>query len=260
MKDSTRRAATTPEAPARKPRVQTAVRTVSILMAIAASENGLKAKEIVDRLGLPRQATYHLLHTLVVSGAIRKNEQNRYVLGLAIATLAEGFRRQVGPPAQLAAIVRHIASETGETAYAAGWLEGEIVNLVSVPGSNPIQAMSVPQGYSLHAHARATGKLLLAFASADVRERYLDGHELTARTARTLTSRERLEQEFARIREAGYAVDREEFTPGLCCLAVPAGGAYGVFAVGVSVPRDRFRQSRESLLAAMRAALGADLP
>jgi hypothetical protein len=38
-----------------KPRVQTAFRTVSILLAVSMSTNGLKAKEISDRLDLPRQ-------------------------------------------------------------------------------------------------------------------------------------------------------------------------------------------------------------
>ena len=66
-----------------KPRIQSAVRTVAILLAVADSPNGLRAKEIMDRLGLSRQVTYHLIHTMHGTGIIRKNDSNKYVLGLA---------------------------------------------------------------------------------------------------------------------------------------------------------------------------------
>jgi DNA-binding IclR family transcriptional regulator len=196
--------------------------------------------EITGALGLGRQATYHLLHTLVACGMLTRNRQNLYVLGLRTASLADAFERQMALPEHLAPLVRRVAAETGETAYAAGWRGGEIVTLVSVPGSNPIQAMTVPQGYSGHAHARATGKLLLAHAADDVRERYLAGHDLEPRTPHTLTSRDALDTELARVRTDGFAMDREEFAPGLCCLAVPIGRTAAGFALGLSAPIDRF--------------------
>jgi hypothetical protein len=40
-----------------KPRIQSAVRTVSILLAIADSFNGLKTKEIMEKVVLSRQVT-----------------------------------------------------------------------------------------------------------------------------------------------------------------------------------------------------------
>src|SRR6516165_10861528 len=81
-----------------KPRVQSALRAISILLEISQSSNGLRVKDISDRLDLSRQVTYHLLHTLQTTGIIRKNESNRYVLGLAAVAIAEGFQRQLAPP------------------------------------------------------------------------------------------------------------------------------------------------------------------
>ena len=68
----------------RKPRIQSAERTVAVLLTIAISLDATKAKEISDALGLPRQVTYHLLHTLLGTAVLRKNMQNRYVLGLPL--------------------------------------------------------------------------------------------------------------------------------------------------------------------------------
>src|SRR5258705_213604 len=99
-----------------KPRVQTAMRTVAILLCVARSANGMKAKEISEQLELPRQVTYHLLHTLLSTGILRKNAQNRYILGLAASPIAEGFRRQIAPPELVAPKVRAAVAATGETA------------------------------------------------------------------------------------------------------------------------------------------------
>ena len=95
-----------------KPRIQSAVRTISILLAVADSPNGLKAKEIMEKLGLSRQVTYHLIHTMHGTGIIRKNDSNRYVLGLATVSIAEGFSRQLAPPEHLARRVRAIVAAT----------------------------------------------------------------------------------------------------------------------------------------------------
>src|SRR4051812_33288930 len=179
-----------------KPRVQSALRTISIVLAIADSSNGLKVKEILERLGLSRQVTYHLIHTLQATGIIRKNESNRYVLGLAAASIAQGFQTQLGAPEHLAPKVRSIVAATGETAYAGGWIDGEIVVLATARGESPVGAAQVPHGYSGFAHARASGKLLLALADPAVCDAYLCNHTLEPRTRRTIVDREELNKEF----------------------------------------------------------------
>jgi IclR family transcriptional regulator, acetate operon repressor len=237
-----------------KPRIQSAVRTVSILLAIADSANGLKAKEIMETLGLPRQVTYHLVHTLLGTGIIRKNESNRYVLGLAAISIAEGFHRQLAPPEQLSRKVRSIVTATGETAHAGGWVDGEIAALATAGGQSPVSAVKIPQGYSGHAHARAVGKLLLALAEPSVCKTYLEEHPLEPRTSHTITDPEKLEEEFEMIRARGYSTDDEEFYEGLQCLAVPVEGSGGRFVLGLSVPKERFTKRFDEYLAALRDA------
>ncbi len=235
-----------------KPRVQSVARAAAILIAVGESESGLTTREISERVDINRQTTYHLIHTLTGAGLLIRNERNRYVLGLRVGTLAEGYRRHLAPPERLATFVRRIASETGETAYAAGWVEDEIVTLSVVRGQNAVQASAVPQGLASDGHARASGKLLLAYATPDVRAAYLESHPLTQRTPSTITSRERLDSELAEIRRIGYASDREEFTLGLCCLAVPLDGGSSPYAFGLSSPADRFATSFPEYLDVLR--------
>jgi IclR family transcriptional regulator, acetate operon repressor len=235
-----------------KPRIQSAERTISILLAVADSPNGLKAKQIMEILGLSRQVTYHLIHTMHGTGIIRKNESNRYVLGLAAVSIAEGFGRQLEPPEHLGRRVRSIVAATGETAYAGGWVSGEIVALATARGESPVGAAQVPQGFSGYAHARAAGKLLLAMVDTETREAYLAKHPLHPRTHRTITDRGQLDREFEQIRSQGFSIDHEEFHEGLQCMAVPVEGLGGRFVLGISVPKQRFDENFDRYLAALR--------
>lgn len=236
----------------RKPRLQTAERTVGVLLAIARSPDGMKAKEISDELGLPRQVTYHLLHTLLGTGILRKNVQNRYILGLAAAPIAEGFRRQLAPPEIVGPRVRAAVAATGETAYASGWVDGRIVVLANARGRSAVQAAEVPHGFSGFTHARATGKLLLALTDAETRAGYLKPELLVPVTGHTITDREVLLEQLRTIAEQRYAVDEEEFSLGLCCMAVPFEGFDGQVALGISVPVERFHANFTRYLDALR--------
>ena len=236
----------------KKPRVQSAARTIAILLAVARSAGGLKAKEISEQLTLPRQVTYHLIHTLLAVEMLRKNERDRYVLGLPAAVIADGFQRQLVPSEHLAPRVRAIVEATGETAYASGWVDDKIVAMTAARGLSQVQAVEAQQGYSGEAHARASGKLLLALAPPSTRAAYLAKNPLVAVTPKTITSMERLNKEFDTIVAQGYANDEEEFAEGLCCLAVPVKGLGDRFALCISAPTERFHANFERYLSALK--------
>jgi len=239
-----------------EPRVHSAARAMSILLAVAQSDQGLTTKEISERVGIGCRATYHLLRALIAAGMVMRDDRNRYLLGVRVGTLAHGFARQLHLSEQLGPIARAIAHETGETAYVSGWRSGEIAVLAVTRGLSPILAAEGGQGDVGDAHARASGKLLLAYATQGTRETYLSAHKFPCRTPKTIGSRGRLERELEQIRERGYAEDDEEYAPGLCCLAVPLDAGYSPFAVALSAPRDRFVEERERYLATLRRIVG----
>lgn len=245
----------TADAGAARPRVQSVARAVAIVLEVAKSDQGVTTREISERVGIGRQATYHLLHTLVETGMLTRTSGNRYIVGLRAATIGEAFLRQATPSARLAPLVGRLARETGETAYTAGWWSGEVTTMSVARGSSPVHAAEVPQGYLGHAHARASGKLLLAFATEEMRAAYLDAHPLVALTPRTITDRAAFDRELSAIRERGYATDEEELTAGVCCIAVPLDDGRSPYVIALSVPRERFRARLDRYLAAMRSAV-----
>ena len=92
-----------------------------------------------------------------------------------------------------------------------------------------------------HLHLRQPG-----WASHEL-ERRLAGVDPERYTLNTITDAGELKTELARIRSSGYALDNEEYTIGVRCVAVPvrnhAGGI--VAAISVSVPRVRFGLQRQ---------------
>jgi DNA-binding IclR family transcriptional regulator len=229
-----------------KPRIQSAVRTVEVLQAVArASSSGISARDLSVELKLPRQVIYHLIHTLLSVNMLRQVGGKNYVLGLSTANLARGYRRQTSAPDYLARYAERAAVETGETAYVVGWVDNEIVVLATAKSQSVIHAGEPSPGTAGNAHARASGKLLLAMSTDEEVKAYLARTPLTPRTENTLTDSEAIAKELARIRKNWIAVEREEYALGLACMAVPIGRPPALLALGISAPADRFERNLE---------------
>jgi IclR family transcriptional regulator, acetate operon repressor len=227
-----------------KPRVQSAARVVDILRLVAeADADGISATDLSDRLEIPRQVVYHLAHTLAARQMLRKIGRGTYVLGVGVVPLVQGFNRQMSAD-YLAAYCRQAAQETGEAAYVCGWVNEEIVILATARSLATVQAAEVPIGTTGDAHARASGKLLLAMTPyADV-QRYVAKHPLNRRTEHTSTSEVELKAALDEIRKDWVSTDLEEYAPGLSCMAVPIPSAPSQFVLSISVPTYRFQVNR----------------
>jgi IclR family transcriptional regulator, acetate operon repressor len=232
-------------------RIQSVSRAIRLLMLVASGRTDPTAKELAKAAGLPAPTAHHLLSTLVDGGLLAKDSKARYLLGTKVAVLADALQRAVTPPEYLLESLRRIAATTGETAYVAAWRQGDICVQASVEGHHPVR-VSLPLGPYTDAHARATGKLLLAMASDELRNAYLATHPLRPLTPRTIVDLHQLEEEFAEIRETGYALDEEEFLPGVCCVSAPVlDEGVVVAAYSISVPRQRFEERKGWLVDAL---------
>ena len=124
--------------------------------------------------------------------------------------------------------------------------------VTAIRGSKTVSAAEVPQGYASHAHARASGKLLLALADTAQADAYLRHHKLTRLTPNTITERAALDRELATIRRTRISIERQEFAAGLCCLAMPIGEFGSTYVLAISVPAERFEAQLDFYSDAMR--------
>jgi IclR family acetate operon transcriptional repressor len=229
--------------------IRSVTRVSEILGHVATQPLGATAKEIAQALELPLPTAYHLLGTLVSEGLLTKDSQRRYQLGPQLGVLTDAYARQFTPPDHLVAPLHRLAAATGEAAYIATWRNDRIAVLASVEGQNAVRVSGVHVGFVEAAHARASGKVLLAFAPEPVRHAYLLAHPLTRVTDKTLVDRERFVLALEEVRRDGFAVDDEEFREGVACASAPvlADGSL-VVAYSLSAPAELFRRHRESLI------------
>jgi DNA-binding IclR family transcriptional regulator len=210
------------------------------------------AKEVASGLGLAVPTAYHLLNTLTAQELLIKDDERRYRLGPQIGILSDGFLRELTVPEYLLVPLRQLAETTGETTYMSAWRGDRIVVLASVEGTQAIRVPQLHSGFSANAHARASGKLLLAYASPQQRQAYLDSHELTACTPNTITDLEELRRELERIRRRGYAVDAEELQLSIAGVSAPVlRGDVAIATYTVAAPAERLRRRRKELIDAV---------
>jgi IclR family acetate operon transcriptional repressor len=226
------------------PRIQSVARAIAVLEAIARSPAGTTAREISAEVGLSRATTYHFLQSLSAVGYVSAGSGHRYRVALGVSPLVQAFERHVLPE-DLLPLARVLASRTGESTYVAARLGAELNLLTSVPGHHQVAVATNPLGPIADGHARASGKLLLALAPEDARERYLALHPLRRMTRMTITSPAVLLDAFVRIRADGYAYDEEEYADGVCCLAAPLGRGGVAYALVLSAPRERYEAHRD---------------
>ena len=96
-------------------------------------------------------------------------------------------------------------------------------------------------GSRVPVHCSASGKALLAQMTPAQRKRLLAHAPLEAYTAKTITDFARLEKEIRLVKRQGYALDDEEFLPGLLCVAVlvPSPNGRSNLCVAVQAPSMR---------------------
>lgn len=242
-----------------RPRIQSVARALAILVDVAREDDGLTVRDIARRQGLRLPTTYHLVHTLISEGFLTRADGRRLRLGRHAATLGMAFDWQSVPMLTLGPVMRRLAETTGETAYVAAWHDGGPELLGTAAGRHAITVSSLALGRTGDAHARASGKLLMAHLPEATWRAYIERHPPERRTPRTLTALDDLAREFETIRGQGYATDIEEYQLGVCCLAAPLDGGRSPFAIALSAPKERFFERfdvyRDAILEAVRAAV-----
>jgi DNA-binding IclR family transcriptional regulator len=203
--------------------------------------------EMAQQLGLHRSTTSRLAATLAVAGYLEAaGEPGRYRLSGKLAALGAlvasgGQVRQAALPS-----LQGLVQSLGETGHL-GVLEGnEAVTVEVVDGWQTVRMHSWV-GKRSPAHCSSMGKALLAGLGAEeIDARYPDAR-LEARTEKTITDRAELKRHLAEVRERGYAVDREELEPHLCCVAAPVFDRTGTVVASISVSGPDSRVDKASI-------------
>ncbi|TCN42758.1 IclR family transcriptional regulator [Kribbella orskensis] len=235
--------------------VQSVSRALRAMEFVAASRDGVTAKEIAAHLDLALPSAYHLLATLTESGyLVHLAQDHRYGLGYRVRLLEQGLERQLEVPALIASAVRRLHLEADAAAYYAVYREVNVVVAHVVDSERRPRVQVLDIGFHEATHATAFGKVMLAAMTPEERDAYLDRVGLRRCTANTMTDRSALEAHLDKVRRSGVALEIGEFQDGLSCLAAPVRSSAGAVlaSVAISLPSADFAARRWDLERAVR--------
>jgi len=231
------------------------MRLFSLLELIAAKDQLVSLQGLVEETGLPKPTLHRMLQQLEGAGLlIRQADGRHYGTGHRLRRLAENLLLNATHHGARHAVLSHLVDELGESCNVTTLSGNEIVYLDRVETPEPLRFYLRP-GSRVPIHCSASGKMVLAQMSPSQRRKLLAHAPLKRYTDKTLTDLDALEAEFTRIRRDGFALDDEEFLPGLVCVAVLVPGRANL-CVAVQAPVMRLTPDKalQTLPALQRAA------
>ena len=236
-----------------------ALRLFALLEVVAASDQRHSLQSLADETGLPKATLHRMLQQLEAAGLLQREGDGRhYGTGARLRQLAENLLLHDSHHGARHAVLRGLVDEVGESCNLTALSGGEVVYLDRVETAAPLR-FYLRAGSRVPAHCSASGKVLLARMGAAQRRRLLELSPLERYTPTTLTDPDAIEQALRQVRQDGYALDEEEFLPGLRCIAVAVPRERGASNLCIAVQAPAMRMSADkarSLLPALqRAAL-----
>ncbi len=220
-------------------RVGSVSKALSVLNCFTQSRQGLSMAEISRMLNYPKSTLLNMLRTLESEGYIYKVKHSQtYRLSYKILELAY-FMRSSMPINQYALpLMEDLQQVSGENVYLTTFIDGRVLYLEALYSGSRSAKYSI-SGKTLPMHCTSCGKAMLSYLPCDEVESIVDKWGLCPVTPNTITDKTRLFEELDLCRQRGFALDVEEESLGVKCVAVAirnsAGNSIGALSISGSV-------------------------
>ena len=235
--------------------IQSVDRALYLLETIAEAGGEATLTDLANRTGLNISTCHHLLATLIKRGFAAKVPGRRlYALGARILYLGHACL-QVDLPRRAQPYMEAVNRATGETVHLAA-LQGDAVVTLAVREARHAVRVDTGKIGKLEApHATSVGKAIMAWLPEDEMRRIV-AHGMKRFTDNTITDFPALVESLRIVRRNGYAIDREEFLPGVICVGAAIRDHAGTVIGAISASTPAMRASEEHV-ALMRDEIAA---
>ncbi|ELZ00718.1 IclR family transcriptional regulator [Natrialba aegyptia] len=206
--------------------------------------DGATMNELSEYIGLAPSTIHRHLVTLREHKYVTQ-EDGIYRIGFQFLTVGGYAQRKTTAYPMIKEKVDSLAAETGERAQFIVEEHGERVYLYTEVGQSAVQT-GAHIGKRGVLHTSAAGKAILANMSRERFDETIATRELEQGSENTITTREELADECERIRERGYAFNRQETTDGVHAVGAAVTDSDGevIGALSVSGPAHRVKGAR----------------
>jgi IclR family acetate operon transcriptional repressor len=220
--------------------IQSVDRALLLLETIAEMGGEATLTELSNRTALNISTCHHLLATLIRRNFVAKVPGRRlYALGGRILYIGHACL-QVDLPRRAQSYMESVNQSTGETVHLAA-LQGDVIANLSVrEARHAVRVETGRLGRIPAPHAQSIGKAILAWLPDDEVRRIV-GAGLIRYTSNTIADFPGLLESLSGVRRIGYAIDHEEYLPGVICIGAAirdhTGGIVG--SISASTPTMR---------------------
>ncbi len=229
--------------PGQSSTIQSLDRAMLILRLLSIS-NGLALKDVAEGAAQSPATAYRVLTTLQTHDMVDFDEAEQlWYIGVGAFRIGSSFVRRTSLLEQSRGQMQTLMQTTGETANLAIEDKDHVLFIAQVETHEPIRAFFRP-GTRTPMHMSGIGKAMMAHYAADKLNLLLD-RGLEAVTPNTIVDPDALRADLARCRRRGYAIDDEERTMGMRCIASPVFNAFGEAIAGISISGPSVRVTHE---------------
>ena len=221
------------------PRVVPAVIRALDILELFLDRPQLSAREVAERLDLPRTTVHELLVTLVARAYLISvpGQPVRYRLGMPVFQLGAAFAGRLDLVREAQGVAQDIAAACNEAVHVAVLDGADVIYLVKVDSTHPVRMVSAV-GRRLPAHCTAVGKILLSALDRASLDAVLAKGDLAGMTPESITDPDRLRAHLEGVRADRVAVDIGESDSAMRCVAAAVRDHSGatVAAMSLSAP------------------------
>ena len=217
-------------------------RALTILELLATHPDGMRMREIAEKLELPANSVFRITGLLEERGYLhREGEDMRYTLSRKLLSLGYAAIGEDKLIEHALDVMQLLRDETQETVLVGVRADTQGVVLEQVAATQPVKFLVDP-GTHFPLHSAAPGKVFVAFLPPVERAALLKRMKFTRYNERTLDTREKFEAEIENVLAAGYGLDCAEQIEGLHCVGAPIFNhrGYPIAAIWVTGPSFRF--------------------
>ena len=195
-------------------------RALNIIEYISETNKPVSLKTISTDLNIPMSSAFRLVKNLVSRGYLIEVNHGclLYSMGTRIALLAYNYNKNISINSVARPIMNILSQQTDQTSQLAVMSNNQFIYIEQVLPPVPVSFIA-PLHTPIAVNYSAGAKIILAHKPEKFQREYLASVKLEAKTENTLVTVDAILDDLKVSYERGYALDREEFTLGIGCIA-----------------------------------------
>ena len=210
-------------------------KTATLLKLLGRAPYVHSVTELGEQISCSKSGTFKLLASLVKTGLAAQTPEHKYTLGPAVYVLGRTYEDKIGLSKMVKPYLVRLRDMTGENASFSMLINGKAILIYREESQQLVRVMG-NVGQERPLYAGATGKILGAYQEESVIRKRLMEEPMKAFTENTILSPEGLLNEYAKIREQGYAISDGELNSETIGIGAPiyveSGNVWAAVSIG----------------------------